>query len=166
MKRFRCAIPFLVAAGVCVAARPAEAQRSLTVSGGPASYDLAGTGWSGIVGAHVENTRRTWFALEYGASLFWYRPQFNQRTIMLLPEVGIALQGPRYVPLRLAIGVGHSLTVSGDQPQDPILYTGLGLSFAVNDDWRVRPELRVHLVDPFHGGIGGFTLGISRRLGT
>jgi hypothetical protein len=29
----------------------------------------------------------------------------------------------------------------------------------------VRPELRVRSVDPFHGVISGFTLGVSKRLG-
>jgi hypothetical protein len=55
--------------------------------------------------------------------------------------------------------------LSGNQPQDPTLYAGLGLSLSANDAWRVRPELRARFVDPFHGVISGFTLAVSRRLG-
>ncbi|MGE0161268.1 MAG: hypothetical protein AB7T31_17870 [Gemmatimonadales bacterium] len=144
--------------------RPAEAQRFLTISGGPANYDLSGTGWSGTAGAYIEDFRRSWFALDYGVSLFWYRPQIAERTVMLLPEGGVAFQGPRYVPLRFALGGGYSLTASGDQPQSLTAYAALGLSVSLGANWRARPELRVRFVDPFHGVISGFTLGVSRRL--
>jgi len=164
-KRSKGLVLVLAVAGAVGAPQLAEAQRFVTISGGPANYDLSGTGWSGTAGAYVENSMRTWFLVEYGASLFWYRPQFNERAVMLLPEGGVAFQGPRYLPLRLGLGVGHSLTMSGNQPQDPTVYAALGLSLYVNGDWRVRPELRVRSVDPFHGVISGFTLGVSKRLG-
>ena len=154
----------IVVTAAVAAPQSAQAQRFVTISGGPANYDLSGTGWSGTAGAYIEDSRRSWFAVEYGASLFWYRPQFDDRAIMLLPEGGIAFQGPRYIPVRFGLGVGHSLTISGDQPQEPTVYATLGLSFSVHGDWRVRPELRARFVEPFHGVISGFTLGVSRRL--
>jgi hypothetical protein len=125
----------LMAATASVAARGA-AQTRLVVSGGPAEYDLSGTGWSGTVGAHLELPIRDWARAELGSGAFWYRTQGDTRVVMLLPEVGAAFQAP------------------------PAF-----LSFAPTEAWTIRPEMRVRAIDPFVGVIAGYTLGVSLRLG-
>jgi hypothetical protein len=154
----------LLAATVSVAA-PGVAQTRLVVSGGPAEYDLSGTGWSGTVGAHVELPIRDWARAELGSGAFWYRTQGDTRVVMLLPEVGAAFQAPPAFPVYLGLGAGYTLGVAGDPPNEPTVYGALGFSFAPTEDWTIRPEMRVRSIDPFVGVIAGFTLGVSLRLG-
>lgn len=146
-------------------AHAGAAQTSLTARVGAAEYDLAGTGWSGIVGAQVEHRLTSWLRVEAGSGLFWYAPQLGDRVVMLLPEAGLAFQGPGFLPFHLGFGLGRSLTVQGRQLDALTLYGALGLSLSVNDTWRVGPEFRLRFIDPFVGGVGGITVAVTRRLG-
>jgi len=155
----------LLAALTFTSPASAAGQSFVTVSAGPAEYDLSGTGWSGTGGVQFEYTPDTWWRVEVGSGLFWYRTQGNASVTMLLPEVGFAAEAPPPLPIYLGVGVGHSLSVRGDQPNDPTVFAAIGLSFRMLGPWRLRPEMRMRIVDPWVGGIGGLTLGVTRRLG-
>ena len=143
----------------------AQGQMRLTVSGGPAEYDLSGTGWSGTGSLHLERGVLSWLRLEAGSGLFWYETQFDDRVVMLLPEAGVAIEGPRRFPFYLGTGVGRSVAISGDQSSEFTFYGAVGASIRAGDRWIVRPEGRARFIDPFVGGIGGLTIGVSRLLG-
>jgi hypothetical protein len=144
---------------------PAAAQTRLTVSVGPSEYDLSGTGWSGIAGVHYEALLRPWLGVEAGSGFFFYETQGDRDVTMLLPEVGLRFMTTTRVPLHLALGVGHTLSVQGGQPNEPVLYGAAGLSINLGNGWQLRPEMRLRIVDPWVGGIAGYTLGASKALG-
>ena len=152
--------------GLVAVPNGAEGQTRVTMSGGLAEYDLSGTGWSGMAGLHVERSALPWLRVEAGSGLFWYETQGNEKVTMLLPEVGVAIQLAGPLPVYFRSGIGRSLVVAGEQFDETTLYGALGLSFAANERWRVRPEVNVRIVDPFVGGIGGFTVGLTRSFGS
>lgn len=160
-------IGILVAAAALAsgASRGLVAQTYITISSGPAEYDLSGTGWSGTVGAHVERVVRPWLRTEGGIGSFWYESQSDESTLMLIPEVGVAFQAPPSFPLYLGLGVGHTLVLNGRETAEPTLHGALGLLLAPNEACLVRPEMRVRVVDPWVGTIAGFTLGVAIRVG-
>jgi hypothetical protein len=141
------------------------AQNHLTVSVGPSQYDLSGTGWSGIAGVHVDAFVRSWLGVEAGSGVFFYETQGGTDVTMLLPEVGLRFVTPTRVPVHLALGAGYTLGIQGDQREEPVLYGALGLSIDLGNGWQLRPEMRLRVVDPWVGGIGGYTVGASKRLG-
>lgn len=140
------------------------AQTRLTVQAGPAQYDLSGTGWSGIFGVHLERRVAPGVRIEAGSGMFWYSTQGDSRVVMLLPEVGVALQAPNPLPIYVAAGLGHSLTLSGTQSDELTLFAAFGLSFEALGGWIVRPEVRLRIIDPWVGGVGGYTIGISKPI--
>lgn len=145
--------------------RAAQAQTSIAFSGGPASYDLSGTGWSGTASVYFERSFEKWLRVEAGSGLFWYTTQSNRGVTMLLPEVGIMFQAPDPLPLYIGGGAGTTVGLRGSQPEELTLYGALGLSFKMLGPWTLRPEMRVRVIEPFVGTIGGFTIGVSRRIG-
>ena len=50
--------PAVVALFLSFSPGQASGQTLLTLSGGPAEYDLSGTGWSGVLGVHLETSLR------------------------------------------------------------------------------------------------------------
>lgn len=155
----------LAAAGLMGALSGVSAQTSATLSAGPAQYDLSGTGWSGTAALHVERPLGSGLRIEAGSGVFWYTTQGDNGVVMLLPEVGVTAQAPMPLPLYVGLGVGHSVVVSGEQSGEVVLYGTLGLSFPMLPGWALRPEVRLRIIDPWVGGVGGFTIGINRLLG-
>lgn len=160
-------IGILVAVAALASGAPTrlEAQTYITISSGPAEYDLSGTGWSSTVGAHVERVVRPWLRTEGGIGSFWYESQSDESTLMLIPEIGLAFQAPRPFPVYLGLGVGHTLVLNGPETAEPTLHGALGFQWAPNEACLVRPEMRVRIVDPWVGTIAGFTLGVAMRVG-
>lgn len=142
-----------------------EGQTRLTVAAGPAQYDLSGTGWSGTAGVQIERDIGSALRFEAGSGLFWYSTQGDEGVVMLLPEIALALQAPDPLPIFISAGLGHSFAVSGRQSDELTLLAALGLSFESPGGWLVRPEIRLRIIDPWVGGVGGYTLGIGKRIG-
>ncbi len=143
---------------------PSAAQEAVTVSAGPAQYDLSGTGWSGVTDVRFDFALRPWLKGVVGTGLFWYSPQGGGTDVLLLPGAGLAVHPPSGVPLFLEVGAGVSATVRGDRRNALTVHGALGVAVPVADEWQVRPEVRLRVVDPFVGGIAGFQLGVTRLL--
>lgn len=155
-----------IVVGSAVLAAEATAQAAVSVAVGVASYDLSGTGTSGVAAARIEMPVWRAVQLQVGSGFFWYRAQDNDNVSVLLPEAGALLRIPGAVPLYLGAGVGHTLAVNGDTDDDPMLYGAVGLEIVDRAGWAIRPELRLRSVDPWAGSIADFTIGVRRRLGS
>ncbi|NNM32566.1 MAG: hypothetical protein HKO53_05850 [Gemmatimonadetes bacterium] len=138
-------------------------QASLTISGGPAFYDLSGTGTSAVAALRLDVPARGPVSVQVGPSFFWYTSQGGQTTAMLIPEVGLEVRVPR-TPAYLVAGGGHTWGMRGDSEDDVVLFAGLGVKIQDRGGWSLRPQVRVHAVDPWTGSIGEFSLGLSRSM--
>lgn len=140
-----------------------RAQTSLTISGGPAFYDLAGTGTSAVAALRLDVPAHARLSIQVGPSFFWYTSQGGQTTAMLIPEVGVEVVVPN-TPAYLVAGGGHTWGVRGDPDDDVVLFAGLGVRIQDRGGWSIKPQVRVRAVDPWTGSIGEFSLGLSRSM--
>lgn len=155
---------WLVAAGTLLAvASPVEglAQTRVGAAAGIASYDLSGTGTSGVAAIRAAWHRPAPLCIDVGTSFFWYETQGDESVSMLLPEAGLSLE-LRPLPLWFGAGAGYSIGVSGDPDNDLTLYGAVGLDLPFAGSWSVRPEVRIRSVDPWVGTIAEFTVGIAK----
>lgn len=141
-----------------------QAQTAVTVAAGPATYDLSGTGWSGVAELHVERGLTSWLRVEVGGGAFRYTTQGDSKVTMLIPDASLVVQAQGRVPVYLGVGGGYSVVTSGSQPDELSLHAVAGVSYDVGSVV-LRPEVKVRTIDPWTGTIGGFTLGVSFPLG-
>ena len=140
-----------------------RAQSSLTLSGGPAFYDLSGTGTSAVASIRLDVPASDYLSLQVGPSFFWYTPQSGTTAAMLIPEAGLEVRLPR-TPAYLVAGGGYTFGVRGDPQDEVVLFAGLGLRIQDRGGWSIRPQMRVHALDPWTGSIGEFSLGLARSI--
>jgi hypothetical protein len=140
-----------------------SAQTRVGVAAGLASYDLAGTGTSGVLAIRAGWYRPAPLCIDVGTSFFWYETQGDESVAMLLPETGLSLE-LRPLPFWIGAGAGYSIGVNGDPDNDLTLYGAAGLDFPFAGSWAVRPEVRIRSVDPWIGAIAEFTIGIARAI--
>lgn len=138
-----------------------SAQTRVGGAAGIASYDLSGTGTSGVVAIRLAWYRPAPLSVDVGTSFFWYETQGDESVAMLLPEAGLSLE-LRPLPLWIGAGAGYSIGVNGDPDNDPTLYAAAGLHFPFAGSWAVRPEVRIRAVDPWTGTIAEFIIGITK----
>lgn len=143
----------------------AQERTALVVSGGPAPYDLSGTGTAWVVGAELSRAlagRMLW--LEAGTRLFSYQSQGRSTITHLFPEAGLRVHLPAG-PIRpyVGAGAGGSLVIEGRDDTEVTLHALLGLRIDANPNWHLRPEMRIRSVDPWTGTVADFTLGVGYR---
>lgn len=143
----------------------AQERSALTVSGGPAPYDLSGTGTAWVAGAEVSRAlvgRMLW--AEAGTRLFSYQSQGESTITHLFPEAGLRLQLP-VGPIRpyVGAGAGGSLVIEGRSDTEVTLHALVGLRIDANPNWHLRPEMRIRSVDPWTGTVADFALGVGYR---
>lgn len=143
------------------------AQSGLTLSGGPASWDLSGTGTGSTVAVRwdrqlADPTGLGPVSLEAG--LGWFQDgQVGQGAVdLLLPETGLRIELAG--PFALGLGAGWAIGLEDRSGDDLTLWAALGADVAVARDWSLRPEVRVRSVDPWVGTIADFALGVRRAL--
>jgi hypothetical protein len=139
--------------------------RALAVVGGAWQYDLSGTGTSGFGGLRLELPVSRTFLIEPGLTYASYSTQFDQGVSYLLPEVQAQLQIPgKWIRPFVGGGVGLSYAwASGTSATDLTLSGGVGLRGRLTEMWSARGELRVRAIDPSHGSVAEWTLGLARR---
>lgn len=143
------------------------AQSGLTLSGGPASWDLSGTGTGTTVAfrwdralAHPSAVGP--LALEVGLGWFQDGATGQGAVDLLLPEAGLRIGLPG--PLALGLGAGWAIGLEDRSGDDLTLWTALGADLPIANEWALRPEIRVRSVDPWVGTIADYSLGIRRAL--
>lgn len=168
-------IPLLLAAALVGApslgAPPdAPAQDNLAsgvaLVGGPAQYDLAGTGTTGFGALRFELLMSPAVILEPGLTYAPYEPTIGETVHLLIPELQLQLQtsSGRVRPY-IGGGIGVVRAVQpGDDVSDFALSAAAGVRLGFGWKWGALGEVRVRAVDPFHGNIVEYTLGLTRRL--
>jgi hypothetical protein len=139
---------------------------AVSISGGYASYDLAGAG-SGFVGAAgVSWSPIRLLVVEPGISFFSYKPAFaTARLSYLFPEISVQAQAGRGPVLPfVGIGVGGSFVVSGEGRTEETLHAAVGLRIDVGRGWGVRGEARARSINPWVGNTLDLIVGASRRI--
>jgi hypothetical protein len=103
--------------------------------------------------------------IEPGLTYAHYSTQFGRGVSYLLPEIQAQIQVPgRCVRPFLGGGVGLSHAwVSGASANDLTLSAGAGTRVHLAELWSGRAELRVRAIDPFHGTVAEWTLGVARQ---
>ena len=141
------------------------AQSGLTLSAGPASWDLSGTGTGTTVAIRWDRDLAhplVFGSLAFEAGLGWFQDgQTGQGAVdLLLPEVGVrmGLVGP----FALGLGVGWAIGLEDRSGDDLTVWAALGADFPVGADWSIRPEVRVRSVDPWVGTIADYAFGVRR----
>jgi hypothetical protein len=143
------------------------AAQEVTLSGGPAGYDLSGTGTSWAASARYGHTLRGPLSLEAGLSAFRYEGQSQVHVTYLMPEVGITARSPVWrTAVLLTVGGGYAAVVESDAPGEPTLFAALALDLPAKGSMRIRPSLRVRVVDPWVGTIGEYNLGVRIPVGS
>jgi hypothetical protein len=144
-------------------ARPVLA---VSLSGGYASYDLAGAG-SGFVGAAGLSWSPTrLLVVEPGISFFTYQPTFAApRQSYLFPEISVQAQvgRGRVLPF-VGVGLGGSFVVAGFGRTEETLHATMGLRIDGGGGWGVRGEVRARSINPWVGNTTDFVIGVSRRM--
>ncbi len=125
---------------------------AIGVAVGPSAYDLSGTG-TGAAGAVL----LAWapvrgLVVEPGVTVFTYRSQFDERTILLFPELSIQGELPlgRIRPF-LGGGAGGGFVATGAGETVATLHAVGGVRIAVGNGWGARGEMRVRAVRPWTG---------------
>lgn len=143
------------------------AQSGLTLSGGPASWDLSGTGTGSTLAFRwdrrlADPTGLGPVSLEAG--LGWFQDgQVGQGAVdLLLPEAGLRIGLPG--PLAVGLGAGWAIGLEDRSGDDLTLWAALGADVDIATDWSLRPEVRVRSVDPWVGTIADFALGLRRAI--
>jgi len=144
------------------------AQAGVTLAGGPASWDLSGTGTGTTLAlrwdrAVTDPTGTAPLSLELG--LGWFQDgQSGQGAVdLLLPEVGARVGLPG--PLDLGAGVGWAIGLEDRNGDDLALWAALGADLPLGSGWSLRPELRARSIDPWVGAVTDYSLGVRRALG-
>ncbi len=159
-----------LAATLAAMTSPAQAQgrNQLSLSGGPAPYDLSGTGT-----AHGAMAGFSWrplsriLVVEPGVSLLTEGIEGEPRSWWAFPEVSVQAEASlgRARPY-LGAGTGAAYeTRAGLSWWEWTLHGAAGLRLDLNDRWGMRGELRLRGVDPWGGSVAAFGLGVTRRLG-
>lgn len=140
-------------------------QTSLTLSGGPASWDLSGTGTGTTVALRwdrglTDDRSRGPVALEVG--LAWFQDgQAGQGAVdLLLPEAGLRIGLPG--PFDVGAGAGWAIGLEDRSGDDLALWAALAADVNIGGHWSIRPELRLRTVDPWAGTIVDYGLGLRR----
>ncbi len=143
------------------------AQGGLTLSAGPASWDLSGTGTGTTVALRYDRAfahPRSFGPVSFEVGVGWFQDgQKGQGAVdLLLPEGGVrvGLAGP----LDLGVGAGWAIGMEDRSGDDPTLWAALGANLGLGGAWAVRPEIRLRAVDPWVGTVADFSLGIRRAL--
>lgn len=155
--------------GTVDAQRPAAEGRdnrpALAVLGGPAPYDLAGTGTGGFGALRIEFPSGRYFVIEPGVSVFRYRSQLDEAITYILPELSVQAQVPGGALRPYAGGgIGFSEFLSGRGSNDLTLHAVGGFRADVANGWGLRAEARLRSIDPFAGSTVDLGFGITRRL--
>src|SRR6266540_1955684 len=139
--------------------------RALAVVGGAWEYDLSGTGTSGFGGLRLELPIRRMLLIEPGLTYAHYSSQFDLGVSYLLPEIQAQIQVPgTWARPFLGGGVGLSYAWAGGASATDLSLSGsLGVRVRMAEMWSARAELRARSIDPFHGTVAEWTLGIARR---
>jgi hypothetical protein len=157
----------LLCFGLSAVGRPAVAQGRLAVevAGGPSSYDLSGTGTGGAGAAFLAWRPVRGLVVEPGLTVFGYRSQFGENTILLLPELSV--QGElvlgSFRPF-LGGGAGGAFSVSGVQTRTVTLHAVGGARVDLSQNWGLLGEMRIRAVHPWTGNTVDFLFGASRAL--
>jgi hypothetical protein len=149
---------------LCAVAAPLDAQeRMITVSAGPAQYDLSGTGTtpSAAVRALFPIHRR--FAIEPSIGWLSYESQAERRRTLWFLEGQILFQrsAGRVRPF-LGVGSGYAWE-GGDDTNVGTLSASVGALLGLDDAWGLRGELRIRAIDPWVGTTAEWGFGITRR---
>lgn len=144
-----------------------SAQSGLTLSGGPASWDLSGTGTGTTVAVRWDRAVADPgplgpLSLELGLGWFQDGQTGQGAADLLLPEAGVRVGLPG--PLDLGAGVGLAVGMEDRSGDDLTLWASLGADLGFAPGWSLRPELRVRSVDPWVGTVADYGLGIRRAL--
>lgn len=141
------------------------AQSAVTLSGGPASWDLSGTGTGTTFSLRWDRDLAhplVFGSLALEAGVGWFQDgQAGQGAVdLLLPEAGIrmGLVGP----FALGLGAGWAVGLEDRTGDDITVWAALGADLFVASDWAIRPEVRVRSVDPWAGTIADYAVGIRR----
>jgi len=149
--------------------RSGGARRSPAVSflGGPASYDLSGTGTAVAAAIRFDVPVGRLFILEPGMGFFRYRTEFGQRINYLLPEIGFQFQpGGGVVRPYVGVGAGFSEYLTGPGASPGTVHAAVGVRAMVTRDYGIRGEVRIRGLDPFSGQqMTEFAVGLIKRLG-
>jgi hypothetical protein len=163
----RVLVPVVVLAfvGIVMPRTGAGQGRALAVVGGAWEYDLSGTGTTGFGGLRLELPVGRLLVIEPGLTYARYSTQFDQGVNYLLPEVQAQLQAPgRWVRPFLGAGLGLAYAWAGGANATDLTLSGsAGVRVRLSELWSARAELRARSIDPFHGTVAEWTLGVARR---
>ena len=162
----RLSLPLLVLVLLTGVSRISTGQgRALAVVGGAWEYDLSGTGTSGFGGLRLELPVHRFLVVEPGLTYAHYSTQFDAGVNYLIPELQAQIQVPgRWVRPFLGAGVGFAYAWAGGATATDLSLSGsAGLRVRLAELWSARTELRARSIDPFHGTIAEWTVGIARR---
>jgi hypothetical protein len=139
--------------------------RALALVGGAWEYDLSGTGTSGFGGLRLELPVNRLLVIEPGLTYARYSTQFELGVNYLLPEIQAQLQVPgRWVRPFLGGGLGLAYAWAGGATATDLTVSGsAGARVRLAELWSARAELRARSINPFHGTVAEWTLGIARR---
>jgi hypothetical protein len=143
----------------------AQGRLALGVAAGPSPYDLSGTG-TGITAAALLAWRPSrGLVVEPALGVFSYTSQFDERTILLLPEIGVQgeLVKGSFRPF-LGAGGGASLGLSGWEKTGLTLHGVGGARLDLSRDWTLLGEMRVRWLPPGSNNTVDFLFGVSRAL--
>jgi hypothetical protein len=139
--------------------------RALALVGGAWQYDLSGTGTSGFGGLRLELPVDRFLVIEPGLTYARYSTQFELGVNYLLPEIQAQLQVPgRWIRPFLGGGFGLAYAWAGGATATDLTLSGsAGARFRLAELWSARAEARARSIDPFHGTVVEWTLGIARQ---
>ena len=143
------------------------AQSGLTLYGGPAGWDLSGTGTGTTVAFRWDRVLADPpvlgpFSAEVGLGWFQDGETGQGAVDLLLPEAGLRVGLPG--PFDLGLGAGWAIGLEDRGGDDLTLWTALAANVSIGTHWSLRPELRLRSVDPWVGTIGDYALGVRRAL--
>lgn len=142
-------------------------QSGVTLSGGPASWDLSGTGTGTTLALRWDRDLTAPatpgpIALDVGIGWFQDGQEGQGAVDLLLPEVGVRVGLPG--PFAVGLGAGYAIGLEDRTGDDLTLWAALGADFPFSPGWSFRPELRVRSVDPWVGTVADYSVGIRRAL--
>ena len=144
------------------------AGQEVTLSAGPASYDLSGTGTGFAASARYGHPLSSWLSVEAGVSVLAVPQRGSDDAARLLqPEVGLTLGLPvGRTALLFMVGGGYGADVESMAHGDPTLFVALGLDVPAKGRVGFRPSMRMRIVDPWVGTVMEYNLGVRVALGS
>lgn len=144
------------------------ASQEVTLSAGPGSYDLSGTGTGWVASARYGHSLSGWISLEAGMSILGVPDSGGDDAAMLLqPEAGVTVGLPvGGSALLFTVGGGYAAELESVAHGEPTLFVAGGLDVPVTGRLGVRPSVRVRMVDPWVGTVAEFNLGLRIALGS